>query len=323
MKRLALAAPAFLLAFLLVELVVAELVGFPREGRDRLIGSLRGPHASNFLYRPRSRYWNVEGGNRAFARNNLGLPGVDVPVRPGGPCLFVLGSSTVQAAQLEPELIATSRLQRMLAGAGRHPAVLNLGDSGHDPYESWFRARYFERLFRPVRVVLVLDTSAIGYMNSRYREPPAYELPADFGRELPSGGRLSRISRGLRARSAFVNLLAVFLMRSLSHGQAAEADELDIVQKNRLLERLPDSLRECLRRFRDTYGRRFLALSIMDVPDHNRSLARFCAVENIPFAYTDTVLVPGLRFHGRGHLTAAGNRALAEFMHEIISRYAE
>ncbi len=98
---------------------------------------------SNIRY-PYAKVFNVEGRNLAVL-NNFGLPGTDI--RNLDNATVVLGSSFVEAFQLQASDISTSYLQRDLDQMEIKRNVVNLGSSGHDPYDSWFRLKYFEDFF--------------------------------------------------------------------------------------------------------------------------------------------------------------------------------
>ena len=80
-------------------------LGYPVYGLDKKV-KIRDIGWSN-IWKPYSEYWNVEGGNRKFSRNNIGLPGLNVKIADDSKYIYILGSSFVEALQIPPEMIAT------------------------------------------------------------------------------------------------------------------------------------------------------------------------------------------------------------------------
>ena len=71
---------AFIFAFILNELFVRFVIKYPNYGVEKKMIGIRADDQVQNIFKPYSKYWNVEGGNRVFKRNNLGLPGTDVNI---------------------------------------------------------------------------------------------------------------------------------------------------------------------------------------------------------------------------------------------------
>src|ERR1039457_5321858 len=77
LKRVLVVCLAFAGALVLAELFVRYLVHYPLYGVSERVYGMRAPGISSNVFSPYSENWSVEGGNRVYRRNNLGLTGVD------------------------------------------------------------------------------------------------------------------------------------------------------------------------------------------------------------------------------------------------------
>ena len=101
MKKIALVLLAFVTAFIITELIVRYVLSYPAYGVESSIMGI--PYSGKELtYAPHSKYWNVEGGNNVFSRNNAGLNGIDIAdIRTSGK-IFLLGNSFIKASEVLP-----------------------------------------------------------------------------------------------------------------------------------------------------------------------------------------------------------------------------
>ena len=304
------------------ELVVARLVGYPAYPPPRMIrlDDGLGSYSDMAWESPHARVWNVEGGGIIHEYNNIGLSGSDVRVTPASRYVFVLGDSYVEAQQVSPREAATSVFQRALDSAGEDLQVLNLGIRKSDPYVSWYRLKFFERSFHPSYVVLVMEQYYANWL-SGYAQPLSFRIPASFGESVPATG-LHAVVETLRKRSSLCNILTVGFYAN---------DVLDLIQGPRrkgaeepaLRDRdeITDALRACLRRFRDEYGPRFMAVSIGRDPGSDSLMSEFCRTEGIAFGTDPAVSLPENHIAGRGHLNVQGNLELGTFLFETYRRH--
>jgi hypothetical protein len=319
MKRAVIVAAAFLLAYALTEIGLALVFHYATDGRETGVYALNGPGKDGYLFRPHSRYNNEENGHQVFLYNNLGLPGTDVLVAPASAYVFVLGSSTLLAQQVPPPLTATAIFHDKAAALNRGFQVLNLGENGNDPYQSWFRAQYFKRGLPPAYVILLLENGSIVYLNKRYRGELDFSPPEKFGSFIRPGP-IKRITRFLRAHSPLMNLFLYYAFHRI-RGDDPNLEEGESGSQRASTDDIPARLYACLARFRASFGRRFLLLSIMTSQPNNDRLARFCRDSGIPFRASAAIEVPTYRIRGFGHLTEAGNRNLGEFLYESFAAF--
>lgn len=318
MKRLFVYFGAAAVSFVLAELVVRFLVGFPAYGVSaKVVGIRSSDDRIQNLYLPWSRYWTVEGGNTSHARNNLGLPGLDVQNGTEALYYLVCGSSYVEALQVAPESLATSVLQRRLQQDNPTIQVLNLGHSGHDIYDSYFRAAYFARTFPPARMILVVhefDMSALWF--NRHRHPLSFELPSDFGEETGSPAKRALIMA--RNASALINLLVEGFRSEGGPASVQAPTPLAAAGTNDSASaRRRTDILACLTAYAQRYPGRFLVASIITDSTLSSFVQNACEGNGVPFV---RVVVPGdQRFlGGGGHLTATGNVTLGRTIYETL-----
>ena len=145
MKKLIIILFAFILAFAMTEIIVSKIAGYPKKkGQKKFIYA---PHIYNNEVlkwkAPYTEYWTVEGNNKVYRYNNLGLPGKDVFINDSSKVVFMLGDSFLEAMQVPPEKMAVSEFGKLLEGTEFKP--LNLGAPNNDAYILWFRSNFFEK----------------------------------------------------------------------------------------------------------------------------------------------------------------------------------
>ena len=164
-------------AFIISEIIVRNLVGYPDYGVEYFVYGISSNIKWQPQYYPDSKYFNNENSKfSVFKRNNLGLPGLDAKLTKKK--IFVLGSSFIEASQVQPEKISVSVFQQLVEKNFPDFTVLNLGRKAHDLYDCWFRYNYYKRIYEPECVILIIDQRN---SFSRHPHPLNFSLPQNFG----------------------------------------------------------------------------------------------------------------------------------------------
>ncbi len=318
-RKILLCTGALVGGLLIAEGVVRWGIGYPSYGVEaKVLGIRNSDNGIQNIYLPHSAYWTVEGGNRVFHRNNIGLPGSDIHAGPAARYVFVLGSSFIEASQVPPDSMATAVLQRLLARKEPAVQVLNLGHSGHDAYDDYFRSLYFSRRYRPEAVILVLQDLELSWL-SHHPHPLTFVRPAEFGTELHS--MTSRLMIALRNASALGNLLAEW-RRGVKgdRGQTEAAPASSRTQQEETGNgRSPEDLGKCLEAFHAAYGDAFHVVSMMSDTAANGYLHRLC--DNVHMPFIVGVIPPEDHLlGGSGHLAVRGNIHLGEILYESLAQ---
>lgn len=309
---------AGLVAGALAEFVVGVIIGYPAHTPTRVFRLHDKLGVFNNLYweSPRAKVWIVEGGDNTYQFNNVGLSGSDVIQKPDTRYLYVVGSSWVGAVEVPNADGATSVLQRLLDSSHSVYQVINLGQAGSDPYVSWFRVRFYERIFPPSFVILVLESFYSTWL-SDHALPLDFTLPPFFGQEERRTG-IRKVVSELRGKSAFVNLLERGLLQ-IHVDRPADASPPganDVPDAHE--ESIPEGLTECLDRYQHDFGNHFLVVSM--IPDSAREsmLSQLCTSKGIAFAGSTSILESKNRFEGYGHLNREGNHELGKLLYESV-----
>ncbi|MEO8512432.1 MAG: hypothetical protein ABI543_02620 [Ignavibacteria bacterium] len=310
---------ALVFAFILAEIIVRFVLSYPAYGVESSILGI--PYRGKELtYKPHSKYWNVEGGNNIFSRNNIGLNGIDVNDIQTSKNIFVLGNSFIKASEVSPELMATSVFQKQLADLGNNYRVLNLGFYSHDPYQLYFLSEFFKRKYQPETVILVIERD-YGAWLSGYEHPLNFNLPADFGNE--ESGLKFKLATYIRNSSSFVNLLASALKLSSAGNNGSQTeetpDEDNLLTKG--VVKLPEELKTTILEFQKAYGTKFLLVSIIPQDSLNKELMGFCSVNKINCFTDSQIMIKTNRLNQNGHLNEAGNKLLGEKLYEFYKEY--
>lgn len=307
-KRLFLIVLAFIIALITTELVVVHCVGYPSYGVEYKALYMPGGNKWINIRKPYSKIFNVEG-KIITSVNNLGFPGLDIESIENP--IVILGSSYVEAFQYQPDEIASSLFWKELLEAGYHQPILNLGCSGHDPYNSWFRIMlHQERLgFSTEDVILVLNSDNTDWFN-RHSKPFTFEKPEGFGRKNNS----LKMRLGIEARNAssLVELLykGFFKSDDVDEPSPKRSKNQEQIQEVPLEYSLSQEMIDCLTAFAREYSG-FSVLSIAGDPDFNSAIKEFCMNQNIPI-HIKPLSYPKYMIGGAGHLNKEGNKALAE-----------
>lgn len=319
MKKFLLVLLSIIFAFFLTELIIRYVAKYPDYGVESSI--LGVPYSGKeFTYKPHSKYWNVEGGNNVFSRNNLGFNGVDINPGAEFPKIFVLGNSFIKASEISPDKIATSVFHKKLSEEGSNFQVMNLGFYAHDPYQLYFLSQYFRAKYQPEAVILVIERDYGAWLGG-HPQPLNFTLPPIFGHE--ETGLKFKLPLFFRNNSAFINLLASAV--KLSGGGNNEsitdvsADENNLLTSD--IKQLPEELKTTILEFQKSYGEKFILVSIMPKESLNKELAEFCGKNNIN-CYTDMeVMTKQNRLNQNGHLNEIGNKLLGEKLYEYFKKH--
>ena len=288
---------------------MSRIIGYPSYGVKSKVSYRVGGGGWSNIRLPYAKVFNVEGRNIATL-NNFGFPGTDVSTLKGA--TVVLGSSYVEAFQMQAEDVGSSYFQRNLEQMGIDSNVVNLGCSGHDPYDSWFRLKYFEDFYglETQDVVLVLNSDNVSWF-SRHPRPLVFDKADGFGREKSSTS--GKLQIRLRNSSSFIELMAQLMKLSDQEDEAETEVPLpseSVAQESE--QSLSQEMKDCLLAFQSSYPR-FLVVSITDDPSFNRNLSDFCLEQSIR-CKTENLAKPEYMINGVGHLNLRGNQALGRLM---------
>jgi len=261
----------------------------------------------------------VEGGNKVYSRNNIGLNGIDININKDSKYIFVMGNSFVKASEIPPEQIATSVLQEKLNELNKNTNVLNLGFYAHNPYLLWYLSQYFKNNYPPAAVMLVLERDYEYWMNG-YKHPLEFKLPENFGTYENSSA--FKLISFLRNNSAFINLTASALKLSGGTTTDVSADVEDMLMSGKF-DYVPEDLRTVIMQFKNTYGDKFIIVSIMPDETLNGKLAEYCSGNNIKCIHDGSIMLPQYRLKKNGHLNEEGNKKLGEKLYEAYEKFVQ
>lgn len=312
MKKVSILIFAFVLSAFISEAVIANLVRYPAYGVEYKVAYRKGGATWTNVRKPHSKLFNVEGKN-LIKVNNFGFPGNDIEQIESP--IVILGSSYVEAFQYKPDEIASSLFAEKLRKTGTVEPVLNLGCSGHDPYDSWFRLQYFENKysFVPKDIILVINSDNESWF-ARHTQPFDFSLPASFGNKHT--GKFMNIVVEARNRSSIIEVFAKTVLKSDDIDLPAPQDDVEI-------EAIDDSgdyilskeMEDCLKTFAEKYDG-FMVVSIVGDFEFNQALSEFCQIEGIEHKI-NSLGNPRYMIDGAGHLNQEGNIALSEALFEI------
>lgn len=307
-KKLLLLFIASIVALLFSELVVARVIGYPAYGVEYKALYMPGSSKWINIRKPHAKIFNVEG-KTITSVNNLGLPGLDIDTLDNP--IVLLGSSFVEAFQYQPEEIASSLFWKVLAESDSDRTVLNLGCSGHDPYNSWFRTLLFSDIlqFNAEDIILILNSDNQAWFN-RHAKPFTFVKPKHFGSKNTSP--YMRIGTMARNTSSLVEILYKGLLKG--------EDEVDNPSHEHIIDEkisasapdysLSQEMKDCFDAFAKEYDG-FMVLSIAGDLQFNTALSFYCDELDIPYL-VNPLDNPRYMINGAGHLNKEGNVALAE-----------
>ena len=301
---------AFISAFIISEIIVRYIIKYPVYGIEKSVIGL-----NENIYQPYSSYWDVEGGNHVYSRNNIGLQGSDINLNIVNKYIYVLGSSYIEAKQINPHLIATSIFQNHFVVKGDKSQVINLGSSGHDAIDSYFKLKYFEKNFKSHYIILVVeDLNQIFY--NKHKKPLNFQLDSAFGVEIKE--KKGDVLNLIRNKSAFINLILKSIRKKEDNIKVNSIMNKSVMKS----EVIPNELIECLKVFRNEYKNRFMFLSIIDNDSINLKLREICCLNNIIFEYRN-INKKENKINHIGHLNMYGNKLLGDFMYESYTKHRE
>lgn len=301
------------------EFCIRYVLGYPDYGIDRFVYAISSSTIWQPIYKPYSRYLNNEvPGINVFSRNNLGLPGAEI--NPDNKRVFILGSSFIEAAQIEPHCMASSVCQSLLEQSYPEYSVYNLGRRAHDLYDSWFRYQYYKSIYNPSLIVLILDQR-----NSfdRHKQPLQFSLPPGFGSidvnplkvagnyALSSSSLLALLYRGFRDSQSLADATAI-----QTEGRG-EIEGLDSGAWDRMI----SSTKACLREFAKDASEKVIVVSIYKYSDMNRQIDAFCDSLGLTHISSDSVQTSQNQLRQMGHLNESGNAYLGNLIAKAIHNH--
>ena len=311
LKKILLLILSFIIAFVIVEFIIGGIVNYPAYGVKFKVKYRKSAETWSNIRKPYAKVFNIEGKTKTHY-NNLGIPGSDVTNLNNS--IIVLGSSYVEALQFDPDDIATSLFQKRLAEEGEDISVINLGCSGHDPYDSWFRLKYFEKYLglKTNNVILVLNSDNKEWF-SRHPKPLDFSLSSNFGEV--NNNKIVRANIFLRNNSSFIALL-VQGMKGKNDDQTGENEKMENTD---IYQSITTEMKECLDHFSAEY-QNFIVISILDHNIFNKDLEEYCLQKSIP-CLTLPLTKPEFMLNGAGHLNKKGNEELSLLLYKAYLNY--
>jgi len=288
-------------ATLLTELAVRYILGFPTYGVDKKLLGIKSSTSTSNIFYPHSKYYNVEDGYKVYKRNNLGLYGKDVSWNKNDTLIYVLGSSYLEAAPTPPDSMAVSHFQKLIDLSGKPYKIINLGRSGHDPYDLYFRLAWFEKQYGKGKVILVLDNTYEEWL-TRNPHPLSFSISPQFGFSLRN--------HSIQLAMFVLNHSAtVYLMKQAKKSTDVEENAF-LLEPNPIdsLKRMPTDLMTCLDAFHEKYGDAFTVFSMISEKTYNDQLEQFCRSKEIYFN-SQPINRAENKIKGIGHLTITANHS--------------
>ena len=321
MKRLFLLAIALAISLLISECVVLKIIGYPRNVsgiRKFKISENIGQYNVLVMWPPYYPTWSVEGGNKLSRLNNKGLPGPAISGRKGSKNIILLGNSFIEGLQYPGESIAAGVLQRELSQKDAMLQVINLGSSSHDPYVLWHRLQFYEKLYRPDKVILIFESfDRLRHDFSRWSGSEV-----DFSEGLnaveQTASKASRWQRKIRSMSGYINLTATMLIAEKD--APAPGNKTDTSEPALSDDQILEFLQNTLLAFNNKYGADFMFVSLMRDSPFALETKSFCIDKGIAYYENLDMMTPMNQIDGEGHFNLLGNRLLGEYLHEVISR---
>lgn len=303
---------SFLTAFLINELFVKYIIGYPSLGLEKELYGIRSSQGGwQKIYFPYSKYWNVEGGNITEKYNNWGLPGEDI-IKDTSKVIFLLGDSFMECLQMKKNDMASSVFQRMLQNDDVRYSVINLSASGHDVYDLYLRKSYYSKIVKPEYIMLVLHSANTNWLLRHHKID--FVLNPDVGKEKKSF--IFLLQKCARNSLSSVNLY-VQSFKNADPSLMKRTGDLNLEYNENINTPLPDYslLDKVLLKYSEEYGGRFILLSV--TPDKNLNFHLFELHQKTGIKYFQKdISIPQNRINVIGHLTKEGNIKLAQFLYE-------
>jgi hypothetical protein len=320
-------------ALLTTDFTLRKVLHFPASGVKAVYhifphDAYKGGRVYESIYRGGAQYFDTEAGYQVFARNNFGLPGLDLGAE-GKENIYVVGNSFIEARVSPPRQMATSVFMDLLQS--RFPdqyQVVNLGVGGQPPYFSLYKTKFWSRILPPRHVILVLEWSMLNETGKI--SDNLYHPDSKFGTPVTGIPKFQYDLRSLSASiNAFYTAFAYTKSAKLKRHQPGKITKVAAARKGE--EIIYQRLWKTIAEFQNQYGGKFMIFSLLD-PQWNARLKTDCVRNGIRFSADSTIRM-NENYHlakgklknqmGRGHFNAAGNRELGRqlylFFEQICS----
>lgn len=315
MKRVSLFIFSAVLAFILVEFLFQEIIGFPAYEVEKKLTGIRGAFSgTQNVFKPNSCYFTVEGGLKIYRRNNLGFSGLDVDTSRSAKYIAILGNSFVEAYQVPPESTAVGILQKKFRREKSQFEVINLGVSGHDPMDLLYRLVYYNKSYRFDKIVLVITSNQEGWLN-RHKKLE-YEQP-----EISINNSIvSQFSIPIRNYSVLIDLF----IKSMNSNETQNDANGTSIKNSGITEKKKDtkysnSLIKVFNEYHRMYNGKLIILNICNSETEAIPLPvkNFLQSKEIKYRWEPIVKSSNL-IGGNGHLNIQGNSYLGNTLYEIL-----
>lgn len=317
MKKTIIVISSLIVAAFFAEMTFRYIVGYPADKIDKKVLGMMKPDRKQNIWAPHSKYWDVEGGNHVYSRNNLGLTGTDVIISDSSKYVFILGSSFIEAMQVSPGKMAVSVFGDMLRNRDPDFNVINLAYSFMDPFDLYFRSIFYEKKYHPESIILIIDGPFSSWLE-RHPHPLDFTLPVNFGKM--DNSVKTKLLLTLKRYSVLFTMCSKAWNVSTNKKQIKAGKVIGIESGREIL---TNDLLVCLLMYKELYGKRFTLISIINDDTINETLKNFCTEHSINFNFSK-INIPQNKINQRGHLTIEGNRILGEFLYgSYIKFYKE
>jgi len=312
MKKKVLLLISFVFAITFSEMVIRYIIGFPDFGVEKYVVGLdmRGFDKCR-VYKPKSKYYTIEGGLKTFKRNNIGLPGNDY--QDSLLNIILLGSSFVEAKEVDPCKMASVVLNEYCRKRGYQ--VLNLGYRGCTPYEQYTRLQYYGEMYKPDVVVLILDSTYDSWYSSRKHPIVNAEKIGKFG--TTDTNLYHNVYKDLRNFSSLVNLVVPGLFVG---SKKTDDDAQQLALENELIDQSSISkLIQSIELIKQNCNR-LIVVSFIDNPKALNFVKDNLSKCNLSLFQID-LKKPQNLVNGRGHLNEKGNLLLGSFIYRVLDKH--
>ena len=311
----------FIIALIINEIIFAKIIGYPRYGVYKKIHGIRKTENEiSEIYYPHSKYWTVEGGNKVYTRNNIGLPGKDVIINDSINYIFVLGDSFVEAYQVSPLKMATSIFDDNIDKIKKENLfeVINLGHSGHTAYDCYLRCSFYKNKYFPYAVFLVIssvsdeDLKFNKFIKFNSNDVAVYDIKSP----------LVEMQRILRNKMTLINISALYLKNINLSEQKEKFSNLQNNPNNSVY-RYNESdsnrfnLLNVLLNFKNDYDKFYAVIATYNEKD-STVIKNFCDKNGIKIYFKKDILRKENRINHIGHLNETGNLELGNELTKIF-----
>jgi hypothetical protein len=318
MKKTIIIILALCSAFLASEFFVNKIVKYPI--RTSSVKYVFMPDTRGFenlkLKESHSKYWSVEGGNNVYYYNNLSITGRDVYPDDKSIIVFVLGDSFVEASTVHPDSTAVTIFQDKLNKLDTNIKALNIGFPNTDPFILWYRMMFFEKLYKPDYVILLVEDLELLDMNmQRHPDSLDFSVPANFGSVIPPS-KSERIFDVFRKRFSVFSLLSASIsIEGLRKENNSNLDEIYVKDVEKSIRKF----RDCMFKYKEKYGEKLVVLSFEENTEKNKVIAEVCDSMKINYS-NKKLMTPEYRWENIQHLNNKGNKVFGEFLYETFIR---